>query len=117
MSPQQVLLRALRLPMTMLSASQETVSLLSGTAAKEIVVSTMNMLYTVDGQLIIGQVLTPAVALAFMVFTLIYFPCIATIGAIKSETGSWKWALFTACYTLCLAWIVAFAVSKAFAFL
>lgn len=96
---------------------QETVSLLSGTAAKEIVVSTMNMLYTVDGQLIIGQVLTPAVALAFMVFTLIYFPCIATIGAIKSETGSWKWALFTVCYTLCLAWIVAFAVSKAFAFL
>jgi ferrous iron transport protein B len=96
---------------------QESVSLLSGMAAKEIVVSTMNMLYTVDGQLIIGSVLTPAVALAFMVFTLIYFPCIATIGAIKSETGSWKWALFTVCYTLVLAWIVALAVSKAFAFL
>ena len=96
---------------------QESVSLLSGMAAKEIVVSTMNMLYTVDGQLIIGSVLTPAVALAFMVFTLIYFPCVATIGAIKSETGSWKWALFTVCYTLILAWIVALAVSKAFAFL
>ena len=96
---------------------QESVSLLSGMAAKEIVVSTMNMLYTVNGELIIAKVLTPAVALAFMAFTLIYFPCVATIGAIKTETGSWKWAIFTVCYTLLLAWIVAFAVSKAFAFL
>lgn len=96
---------------------QESVSLLSGMAAKEIVVSTMNMLYTVNGELIIANVLTPAVALAFMVFTLIYFPCVATIGAIKSETGSWKWAIFTVCYTLILAWIVALVVSKAFAFL
>ncbi len=96
---------------------QESVSLLSGMAAKEIVVSTMNMLYTVNGELIIANVLTPAVALAFMVFTFIYFPCVATIGAIKTETGSWKWAIFTVCYTLILAWIVAFAVSKAFAFL
>ena len=91
---------------------QESVSLLSGMAAKEIVVSTMNMLYTVDGQLVIGSVLTPAIALAFMAFTLIYFPCVATIGAIKSETGSWKWALFTVCYTLILAWIVAFVLGK-----
>ena len=96
---------------------QESVSLLSGMAAKEIVVSTMNMLYTVDGQLIIGSVLTPAIALAFMAFTLIYFPCVATIGAIKSETGSWKWAIFTVCYTLILAWIVALFISKVFAFL
>ena len=96
---------------------QESVSLLSGMAAKEIVVSTMNMLYTVDGQLIIGSVLTPAIALAFMAFTLIYFPCVATIGAIKSETGSWKWAIFTVCYTLILAWIVALIISKIFAFL
>ena len=91
---------------------QESVSLLSGMAAKEIVVSTMNMLYTVDGELVIGSVLTPAVALAFMAFTLIYFPCVATIGAIKSETGSWKWAIFTVCYTLILAWIVAFVLVK-----
>ena len=91
---------------------QESVSLLSGMAAKEIVVSTMNMLYTVDGQLVIGNVLTPAIALAFMAFTLIYFPCVATIGAIKSETGSWKWAVFTVCYTLILAWIVAFVLVK-----
>ncbi|MBQ6311316.1 MAG: ferrous iron transport protein B [Bacteroidales bacterium] len=91
---------------------QESVSLLSGMAAKEIVVSTMNMLYTVDGQLVIGSVLTPAIALAFMAFTLIYFPCVATIGAIKTETGSWKWALFTVCYTLILAWVVAFVLGK-----
>ena len=91
---------------------QESVSLLSGMAAKEIVVSTMNMLYTVDGELVIGSVLTPAVALAFMAFTLIYFPCVATIGAIKSETGSWKWAIFTVCYTLILAWIIAFVLVK-----
>ena len=96
---------------------QESVSLLSGMAAKEIVVSTMNMLYTVDGQLVIGNVLTPAIALAFMAFTLIYFPCVATIGAIKSETGSWKWAIFTVCYTLILAWIVALFISKTFIFL
>ncbi len=96
---------------------QESVSLLSGMAAKEIVVSTMNMLYTINGQFILGDILTPAIALAFMVFTLIYFPCIATIGAIKTETGSWKWAIFTVCYTLVLAWVVAFVVSKAFAFL
>ena len=100
-----------------LAPVRESVSLLSGMAAKEIVVSTMNMLYTVDGQLIISNVLTPAIALAFMAFTLIYFPCVATIGAIKTETGSWKWALFTVCYTLVLAWIVAFIVSKSFAFL
>mgnify|MGYP002623983273 CR=1 FL=1 len=96
---------------------QESVALLSGMAAKEIVVSTMSMLYTVNGELIVGSILTPAVALAFMAFTLIYFPCVATIGAIKSETGNWKWALFTVCYTILLAWIVAFIVSRAFAFL
>lgn len=96
---------------------QETVSLLSGMAAKEIVVSTMNMLYTFNGELIIGSVLTPAIAIAFMAFTLIYFPCIATIGAIKHETGSWKWAIFTVCYTLVLAWVVALLLSKLFALL
>ena len=52
---------------------------------------------------------TPAGALAYMVFILLYFPCIATFIAIKSETGGWKWALFTAVYTIVLAWIMAFA--------
>ena len=52
---------------------------------------------------------TPAGALAYMVFILLYFPCIATFVAIKSETGGWKWALFTAVYTIVLAWLMAFA--------
>jgi ferrous iron transport protein B len=84
-----------------------SVALLSGVAAKEIVVSTLGVLNAVID-------LTPAIALSLMLFTLIYFPCVATIGAIKNETGSWKWAAFTVCYTLVLAWIVAFAVYRAF---
>ena len=47
-----------------------------------------------------------------MVFVLIYFPCIATIVAIKQESGSWKWALFTAVYTTLLAWVMAFAIYR-----
>jgi ferrous iron transport protein B len=45
-------------------------------------------------------------AYAFLLFVLIYFPCLATIVAIRHESGSWKWALFTAAYTTLLAWIV-----------
>ena len=51
---------------------------------------------------------TPAGALAYMVFILLYFPCIATFVAIKNESGGWKWALITAVYTIVLAWIAAF---------
>jgi ferrous iron transport protein B len=51
---------------------------------------------------------TPAGALAFMVFILLYFPCIATFVAIKNESGGWKWALITAVYTIVLAWVAAF---------
>lgn len=86
---------------------QVCVSILSGIGAKEIVVSTLEMLNAV-------VTLTPAIAVSLMAFTLIYFPCIATIGAIKNETGSWKWALFTICYTLTLAWIVAFLLFNLF---
>jgi ferrous iron transport protein B len=50
------------------------------------------------------------VAISFLLFVLIYFPCIATIAAIKNESGSWKWALFVIAYTTVLAWIVSFAV-------
>ncbi len=104
------------------------VSLVSGVAAKEIVVSTLGVLYQVDNgedsnKLIdklrteryqtgpkIGQtVFTPISALAFLVFILIYFPCIAVIAAIKKESGSWKWALFTIVYTTGFAWLMAFA--------
>ena len=52
--------------------------------------------------------ITPAAALAYMVFILLYFPCIATFIAIRRESGSWKWAILTAVYTIILAWIAAF---------
>ena len=51
---------------------------------------------------------TPAGALAYMVFILLYFPCIATFIAIRNESGSWKWAILTAVYTIVLAWVAAF---------
>lgn len=54
--------------------------------------------------------ITPLVAFCYMLFVLIYFPCIAAIAAIKQESGSWKWTLFAACYTTGLAWLVSFAV-------
>ena len=54
--------------------------------------------------------ITPLVAFCYMLFVLIYFPCIAALAAIKQESGSWKWALFAACYTTGLAWLVAFSV-------
>jgi ferrous iron transport protein B len=57
---------------------------------------------------LIGSV-TPAGALAYMVFILLYFPCIATFISIRNESGSWKWAIFTAIYTIFLAWTAAFA--------
>ena len=51
---------------------------------------------------------SPASALAYMVFILLYFPCIATFIAIKKESGGWKWAIVTAVYTIALAWVAAF---------
>ena len=57
---------------------------------------------------------TPAGALAYMVFILLYFPCVATFIAIRNETGSWKWALLTAVYTIVLAWLAAFATYHIF---
>ena len=56
-----------------------------------------------------GQpIFTPLIALSFMLFILVYFPCIAVIAAIKHESGKWKWSLFLAVYTTLAAWIVAF---------
>jgi ferrous iron transport protein B len=62
-------------------------------------------------------VFNAAVALSFMVFVLLYFPCIATITAIKNESGSWKWGLFEIVYTLVLAYIAAFIVYRLALFL
>ena len=93
------------------------VGILSGIGAKELVVSTLGVLYTNDdgieaGDLADGIPITPLVAYGYMLFVLIYFPCIATVAAIKNESGSWKWAAFTICYTTLLAWIVAFLVHQ-----
>lgn len=84
------------------------VSLVSGVAAKEVVVSTMEVLYAGEE---IAQVaaFTPWVAFGFMLFILLYFPCIAVISAIKKEAG-WKWALWSIFYTTGLAWVVAYLV-------
>ncbi|RHJ95230.1 ferrous iron transport protein B [Parabacteroides bouchesdurhonensis] len=101
-----------------------SVSLLTGMAAKEVVVSTLSVLYTgdADDSQILSErlkqdrnaegqlVFTPLVALSLMLFVLIYFPCIATVSAIVNESGSWKWGIFVIVYTCVLAWIVSFIV-------
>lgn len=106
------------------------VSIIAGSAAKEIVISTMGVLYQTDPDVNKNQnlivrikeqtyssgkhkgepVFTPLVAMSFMLFILIYFPCIAVIAAIKNESGQWKWSLFLAVYTTILAWFVSFLV-------
>ena len=105
------------------------VSLIAGLGAKEIVASTIGVLYSGDDsfadddtfsedadryermhQLMQADGLTPLSAYCYLLFVLIYFPCIATIIAIKNETGSWHWAVVSALYTTCLAWIVSAVV-------
>ena len=91
------------------------IGLISGVGAKELVVSTLGVLYTNEGDVenvnLSDRIpITPLVALAYMLFVLIYFPCIATFAAIKQESGSWKWAIFAAGYTTGLAWLFAFTV-------
>lgn len=103
------------------------VAILSGVGAKEIVASTISILYSseADGsagedthgseyghlrQQMTADNITPLTAISFLVFILLYFPCIATIAAIKGETGSWKWTLFAMAYTTALAWITSAAV-------
>ncbi len=118
------------------------VGLLAGVGAKEIVASTMGVLYSNDDsfkddsnfssesgkyvklhELITqdvaqlhgisyekAQPIATLTAFCFLLFVLLYFPCIATIAAIKGETGSWRWALFAASYTTALAWVVSAVV-------
>ncbi len=92
-----------------------SIGLLSGVGAKELVVSTLGVLYTNDADADVVSLaeripITPLAAFSYMLFVLTYFPCIATLVAIKQESGSWKWAIFTAGYTTALAWLVSFAV-------
>ncbi|HOL01148.1 MAG TPA: ferrous iron transport protein B [Paludibacteraceae bacterium] len=105
------------------------VSLLTGFAAKELIISTMGILYQVDtsgqssvslqqkikeefhttGKLKGERVFTPLVAYAFMVFILLYVPCVATIAAMKKEAG-WQWAIFGIVYNTAIAWLAAFLI-------
>jgi ferrous iron transport protein B len=94
------------------------VALLTGFVAKEIVVSTLGVLYAAGGaseetalQLALrNSEMTPLAALAMMVFVLLYLPCLATVTAIRKETGSIKWMFFSIGYSTSMAWVAAFSV-------
>ena len=100
------------------------VGLLAGVGAKELVVSTLGVMYSQgedvaseEGETHLQSALTASVpkaaALAYMVFVLLYFPCIATFVAIKNETGKWRWAILICLYTIFIAWIMAFIAYRA----
>ncbi|MFZ1235571.1 MAG: ferrous iron transport protein B [Prevotella sp.] len=105
------------------------VGIVAGVGAKEIVASTIGVLYSTDDKSIDTKTssevsnknsslrekmtadgITPLTAYSFLLFVLLYFPCVATLAAIRAETGSWKWAAFSALYTTGLAWIVSAVV-------
>ena len=102
------------------------VGLLAGVGAKELVISTMGVVYAQDGeeyeglgdendtalQSALKATVPTAAALAYMIFVLLYFPCIATFVAIKNETGKWRWAILCAVYTILVAWLLGFAAYR-----
>lgn len=89
---------------------KSAVSLLSGFAAKEAVVSTMGILYNAPDTAALAQTLsevfTPLSAYAFLIFVLLYVPCAAAVSAIKTEMNSWKWAAFSVCWQVGVAWVM-----------
>jgi ferrous iron transport protein B len=102
---------------------RQSVSLLSGVFAKEVVASTMGVLYTTadednvqpaidadDDELRISRLvrgnMTPLSAASMLLFILLYMPCLSTVIAIRNESGKWRWALFAMAYTIGLAWVV-----------
>jgi len=102
-----------------------SVSIISGLAAKEVVVSTLGILYSADEYSVQNSLVqklrdqeypsgkkmfSPLIAFSFMLFILTYFPCIGAISAISRESGSWKWAAFTVFYTTGVAWLLSFTV-------
>jgi ferrous iron transport protein B len=92
---------------------QAASSLVFGILAKEVVVGTLGVVYAAgEGGLraALTANFSPLAAYSFLTMVLLYTPCIATLGAIKSETQSWKWPLITASYLFVLAWVVAFIV-------
>ena len=71
----------------------------------------MGTIYGVQGEglgTVLQGVFTPLSAYSFMVFVLLYVPCIATIATIRRETNSWKWPLFAAAYSTAIAWLISF---------
>ena len=100
------------------------VGLLTGVGAKELVISSLGVMYATDpldaaeddGDTALQSALKAdipmAAALAYMVFVLLYFPCIATFVAIKNETGKWRWAILLCLYTILVAWVFAFAAYR-----
>lgn len=104
---------------------KQSVSLLSGAFAKEIVASTMGVLYSGNEQVQsasndnksdlrlssnIRNNLSSLSAFAMLIFVLMYMPCLSGVIAIRSESGKWKWSLFVVAYTCCLAWLLSFAI-------
>ncbi len=94
-----------------------SIALLTGFVAKEVVVSTLGILYAVDEEepdalkkALLASPMTPLSAFALMVFVLLYIPCVATVAAIRRETGSLKWTFFSIAYTTLVAWVGAFVV-------
>ncbi|HWI48247.1 MAG TPA: ferrous iron transport protein B, partial [Rummeliibacillus sp.] len=93
---------------------QAGASLLTGFLAKEVVVSSMNIIYHAPNmdslQGLLTQAYTPLSAFSFIVFILLYVPCLATVGTIKKETGSTKWTYFSIIYALILAYIISLII-------
>ncbi len=93
---------------------QIVTALIFGVIAKEAVVQTLSIIYAVGGTATLAVALTasisPLSAFALMVFVLLYIPCLATIGAVRKETGSWKWTAFSVIYQFILAYLVALIV-------
>jgi ferrous iron transport protein B len=100
-----------------------TIAVISGIAAKEVVVSTLGVLFQTDSDAAPSSLVekiqaqknssgeplfTPVMAFSFMLFILIYFPCIAVVAAIRRESGSWKWAAFVVVYSTAMAWLLSF---------
>lgn len=92
---------------------EAAVALLFGIVAKEVVVGTLGTIYGAKEEgltAFIAKSWTPLSAYSFMVMTLLYIPCVATIGAIKRETNSWGWTAFAIGYSLLLGWVMAVLV-------
>jgi ferrous iron transport protein B len=98
---------------------KDTVAILTGIVAKEVVVASYAVIYAQGGdaaaqseslKAALSSNMSPLVAFAFMVFVLLYAPCLATIAVIRREAGSWKWAGFSVVFSMSLAWMLAFTI-------